>query len=82
MKQYWSKLTGVPIANFQKSFIKPEGSGYRKNIHYMGTVKVRVRGEGSTYLLFRILGSIAGLVQSMLNIKAQPEHWMEKLPHA
>lgn len=82
MKQYWSKLTGVPIANFQKSFVKPEGSGYRKNVHYMGTVKLRVRGQGSTYLLFKILGSIAGLIQKTLNEKAKPEKWMTKLPYA
>jgi hypothetical protein len=82
MKQYWSELLSIPTDNFHKSFIKPEGSGYRKNVHYMGTVKLRVRGKGSTYLLFTILGSIASLVESELQVTVNLEDWIEKLPYA
>lgn len=81
-KKYWSKLTGIPLSNFQKSFIKPEGSGYRKNILYHGTAKIRVRGNGSTYLLFTILGCIAGVLENFSDELPKPEQWMEKLPYA
>ncbi len=81
MKQYWSELTGIPLSNFQKSFIKPEGSGYRKKILYNGTVKLRVRGKGSTYLLFQILGAIAGVLKNLVNEAPKPEDWMQRLPY-
>ena len=82
MKLYWSKLTGVPLENFRKSFVKPEGSGYRKNILYNGTVKLTVRAKGSTYLLFKILGAINGFLNSVINEPVKPENWMSKLPYA
>jgi hypothetical protein len=79
MKKYWSKITGVPLANFQKSFIKPEGSGYRKNVLYNGTIKLRVRG-GSTYALYTILGCIAEYLDMAIQHKSSVEHWTKKLP--
>lgn len=82
LKDYWCALTGIPVNNFHKSFIKPEGSGYKKNILYQGTAKLRVRGQGSTYLLFTILGSIAGFLHKTARIEPNPEAWMRKLPHA
>lgn len=82
MRKYWSRLTHIPLANFTKSFVKPEGSGYRKNIHYMGTAKVRVRGLGSTYLLFQILGSIAGFLQTNFKEKIEIKDWIQKPPYA
>jgi len=30
IKRYWSKITGIPLENFGKSYIKPEGTGHRK----------------------------------------------------
>ncbi|MEI7742013.1 MAG: hypothetical protein WCJ29_05970 [bacterium] len=82
MRSYWSKITGIPSTNFHKTFIKPEGSGYRKNILYHGTVKLSVKEAGSTYMLYRILGSIAGFQKIVLNITPQPEEWMEKSSYA
>lgn len=82
MKKYWSTLTGVPRKNFIKSFIKPEGSGYRKNILYNGTVKLTPRGSGSTYLLFTILGCIAGYLERTLNERISIEEWIQRLPYA
>jgi hypothetical protein len=40
---YWREATGLPDANFYKSFIKPKGTGHRKNHlkHGVCTVKVR-----------------------------------------
>lgn len=82
LKLYWSRLTGVPLQNFHKSFIKPEGSGYRKNILYNGTVKLTVKKKGSTYLLFKILGGINGFLNSAISESVKPENWMSILPYA
>jgi len=77
MKQYWSQITGVPIGNFTKSFIKPEGSGYRKNVLYHGTVKIQPRGA-STYLLYRVLGGIAAYIELTVGKPINIEEWIEK----
>lgn len=82
MKAYWSSLTGISLKNFGKSFVKPEGSGYRKNILYNGTVKIAVRKMGSTYLLFKILGAINGFLNQTIGESIKPEDWMSKLPYA
>lgn len=42
LKNFWAQLTGIPIENFTKSFIKPLNSGYKKNNLYYGTIKIRV----------------------------------------
>lgn len=81
MKQYWSQLTGVPLINFYKSFIKKEGSGYRKNVLYNGTVQIRIRGE-STYRLFRIVGALAAYLHESIGEKMAIEHWIPRLPYA
>lgn len=53
LKAYWSKLTGIPLKNFGKSFIKPAGKNYRRNILYHGTIKIRV--FSATDLRYRVL---------------------------
>jgi len=82
MKRYWSDMTKVPLDNFHKSFVKPEGSGYRKNHLYNGTVKLRVKRKGSTYTLFEILGSLAAFLHASIGNTIKPEAWMKKLPYA
>lgn len=58
IKIYWSKITGIPIEQFRKSYVKKEGSGYRKNRLYNGTIKIRVC-DGN--LLHKVLGWIEGI---------------------
>ncbi len=58
IKRYWSKITKIPTQQFGKSYIKKEGSGYRKNILYKGTIKIRVCDSN---LLHRVLGWIEGV---------------------
>lgn len=82
MKRYWSRLTGVPLKNFQKSFVKPEGSGYRKNVLHYGTIRLTVRRAGSTYLLFQILGGISQFLKQAIGDPIEPTEWMQKLPYA
>jgi len=48
IKIYWSKLTGIPLSNFGKSFIKPKGTGHRKNKLPYGIIKISVIGKGAT----------------------------------
>ena len=43
IKKFWSDLTGIPLKNFGKSFIKPLNKNYKKNNLYYGTIKVRVK---------------------------------------
>ena len=62
IKTYWSKLTNIPIYQFGKSYIKKEGSGYRKNILYKGTIKIRVCNSN---LLYQILGWIEGVIRNL-----------------
>lgn len=61
VKRYWSELTNIPLHQFRKSFIKKEGSGYRKNILYNGTIKIRVCDSN---LLHKILGWIEGIISN------------------
>lgn len=52
LRDYWSRLTGVPLTQFHKSIFKQEGTGHRKNRHEFGTCKVRICDKN---LLHRIL---------------------------
>lgn len=55
-KVFWSEATGIPLEQFFKTFVKPEGTGHRKNVLYQGTASVRI--TRSTDLLHRVLGWI------------------------
>lgn len=81
-KQYWSEITGIPLKNFGKTFIKPEGSGYKKNILYRGTAQIRQKGEGSYYLLVKVLGCISGFLYNVTGKTPNIEDWMKEFPYA
>lgn len=55
IKEYWSKITGIPLSNFGKSFVKQEGTGHRKNILPHGIMRIRVYGKGMEDLRHRIM---------------------------
>jgi len=42
-RAYWSTETGLPDADFYKTYIKPDGTGHRKNHLSFGVCQVRVR---------------------------------------
>lgn len=42
MKKFWSDLTGIPLKNFQKSYVKPLSKGYKKNTLYYGTIRIYI----------------------------------------
>lgn len=78
LRQYWSEATGIPIKNFTKIYTKPQINSQRKKLLYFGTVKLRVFGQGSTYLLYKILGSIAQYNNIILNKKINIIDWIDK----
>jgi len=57
-KRFWSEITGVPLPQFGKSYIKREGSGHKKNILYFGTAKICIYSKD---LLYKILGWIEAI---------------------
>lgn len=62
IKKYWSRITGIPLGNFGKSYIKPEGTGHRKNILHNGVIKIGVNNED---LRHRIMGWIEELYSNI-----------------
>ncbi|MDP2641346.1 MAG: hypothetical protein Q8P39_02285, partial [Candidatus Yanofskybacteria bacterium] len=63
LKYFWSNLTGIPLENFGKSFIKPLNKGYKKNTLYYGTCKVRI--QKGTDLRIRIFGWVKGMLREL-----------------
>lgn len=63
---FWSSVTGIPLEQFRKTFIKPEGTGHRKNRLYNGTASVRVRCSG--HLSHRVLGWIEAFADQFLAV--------------
>ncbi len=55
IKKFWSGLTGIPLKNFGKSFIKPKGTGHRTNILPNGIIRISVLGKGTGDLRHKIL---------------------------
>lgn len=65
VKNYWSKITGIPLSQFRKtSFKKVHNKKIYENfdIHY-GTLSVQVRRPAQIY--YDILGLIEGLANAM-----------------
>ena len=57
IRDLWSKVTKTPISQFGKTYIKPEGVGFKKNVLYNGTAKIVICNKN---LLYKILGWIEG----------------------
>lgn len=63
IKLFWSDLTGIPIENFGKSFVKPANKNYKKNTLYYGTIKIRCfRG---TDLRHRVFGWVKAFLKEI-----------------
>ena len=47
MKKYWSRITSVPLNQFNKTIFKEEGSASRKysQSQYQGTIKIQIHDE-------------------------------------
>jgi predicted transcriptional regulator len=74
LKQFWSRLTGIPLENFGKSFIKPLSKGYKKNNLYFGTIKIQA--PKGTDLRYRIFGWIKAVLKEIdLTLKITQKEW-------
>lgn len=63
MKAFWANVTGLPIAQFGKSYVKKEGTGHRKNVLYYGTMRISICNMD---LLWKIHGWIQGYCDTVL----------------
>jgi transcriptional regulator with XRE-family HTH domain len=64
IKEFWSKLTKVPLQQFNKSFKKPPGTGHRK--HYLQWGVFRIRVTRSADLFHELAGWKDGLIQNII----------------
>jgi hypothetical protein len=49
-RAHWRRALGLPMAPFTKSFIKPEGTGHRKNHLAYGVCRVRLRKSADPWI--------------------------------
>ena len=61
-RAFWSAVTGIALKDFRKAYVKPEGTGHRKNVLYNGTISIRVRCSGTMF--HRVMGWIDGLQEA------------------
>lgn len=74
LKKFWSKITGIPLEKFGKSFVKPINKNYKKNTLYYGTIKVRV--EKGTNFRHRVFGWInAVLKNTKIDVELIERKW-------
>lgn len=62
-KGYWSRISGIPINQFHKSYIAKTNGEYRKNVHNYGIFSIRISDRE---LSRKIKGWIKGVLQSSL----------------
>lgn len=76
MKEFWSDLTKIPIANFKKTTVKSISKNYKKNNLYYGTIKIYV--PKSTDLKHRIFGWLDTVLNSFnLNVELTLRRWQK-----
>lgn len=63
IKKFWSDLTGIPLANFGKSYVKPKSKNYKRNNLYYGTI--RIEAPKSTNLKHRVFGWVKAVLQDL-----------------
>ena len=75
IKQFWSELTSIPVANFGKSYIKPLSKNYKKNNLYYGTIRIYV--QKSTDMKYRMFGWLQAILQEMNpDVKLVQKKWL------
>ena len=74
IKKFWSDLTGIPLNNFGKSYIKPFSTGFKKNNLYFGTICIYV--PKSTDLKYKMLGWLEALLQDLkFDVELTQKRW-------
>jgi hypothetical protein len=75
IKKFWSDVTGIPLNNFGKSYVKPFSKGYKKNNLYYGTIRVEI--PKSTDIQYRIFGWIKCVLKKIdPEIKIKEHRWI------
>lgn len=49
-KQFWSEQLGIPLGDFTKTFIKPEGTGHRKNHLSYGVCRASMKKSTDAWI--------------------------------
>ena len=73
IKKFWSDLTGIPVNNFGKSFVKPVSTGYKKNNLYYGTIKIEI--PKSIDIKHRIFGWISATLKANKKVGLVQQRW-------
>ena len=74
IKKFWSEVTGIPLARFGKTFIKPPNKGFKKNNLYYGTIKITV--PKSVNLKHMIFGWVEAAFQNVnFDVKLAKRRW-------
>lgn len=63
VKKFWARLTGIPLQNFGKSYIKPLSKNYKKNNLYYGTIRIEI--PKSTDICYRIFGWVKAVLKDI-----------------
>jgi len=81
LKKFWSDLTGIPIANFGKSYVKPANKNYKKNNLYYGTVQIYVpRGTDKKHRIFGWIKAILQNIESEVTLVERRWESLKKTP--
>lgn len=65
INKYWSKLTGIPLIQFNRSFKKPPGTGHRTHYLQWGVLRIRIRCSAN--LFHKISGWKDGLIEQHIS---------------
>lgn len=73
IKKFWSDLTGIPMSNFGKSYIKVPGSGFKKNKWYYGTMRLEI--PKSVDIKHRIFGWVLSVFEIQKSDLGRQRRW-------
>lgn len=69
VKKFWSDLTGIPLGNFRKTYIKPMSTGYKKNNLYYGTARIEVpKSVDMHYRLFAWIQTVLSEIDPKIKL--------------
>jgi len=77
LKRFWSELTGIPLQNFGKSYVKPLSNNYKTNNLYYGTMRIEV--SKSTNMRHQVYGWTQAVLQDIVPKVRFVERKWEKL---
>jgi len=74
IKKFWSDLTGIPLQNFGKSYVKPLSKNYKKHNLYYGTMRIEV--PRSVNLRHKVFGWVKKVLEDIdKDVKLKQRKW-------